>query len=184
MKKVKVSFILGLIVVLLVVVATFNVIKKNDTESKYMSAKSKIEQLEKENDSLQSLDDEKEDNTFEDDISWFVTKVYTLENRRKLYEEIEESATKDVLKDLFGDELPPDENQGEVHSMDRDVDNMEIYGKYKDESHYKAIVTFDLSMSKEDNTDNAFTILQVDLTKSDDAWLIDRFEEYAKGGRN
>src|SRR5699024_11315091 len=66
-------------------------------------------------------------------------------------------------------------NQGEVHSIDRNISDLEVYGKYKDESHYKAIVTLNLTFDHKDKTDNAFTIVQVDLTKKENTWLIDNF---------
>jgi len=181
--KRNINIILLLLTVVLVFATTFNVIKKNEIENTMIDEKEKVKQLQRENENLQNLSDESEENTFEKDVEWFVTKIYTLENRKKLYEEIKDSATDDVLTGLFGDDLPPDENQGEVHSIDRNISDLEVYGKYKDESHYKAIVTLNLTFDHKDKTDNAFTIVQVDLTKKENTWLIDNFEEYAKGGR-
>ncbi len=177
------NIILLAITIILILFTAYNVIQKNRTENKVINLEKEIEEIEQEKETVQELEEENEDHTFEDDINWFVTEVYTLENRKVLYEKIEQSATEDVLIGLFGEELPPDENQGEVHSIDRKVDDIEIYGKYQDEKHYQGIVTFNLSFEDEERSESAFTVLQVDLTKKEDGWKISEFEEYAKGGR-
>lgn len=184
MKK-NLTTILLLAVILLVFVSSFNIIKKNDIENELISLKEDMKQSEKkveadietENEKDIETKEEKVD-TLEEDIEWFVTEVYTIENRKELYESIKNSATEEVLVELFGEELPPDENQGEVHSIDRNIENLEVYGRYETENNYKAIVTFDLVFNHEDT---AFTVMQVDITKKDDAWKVDSFEEYAKG---
>lgn len=179
----KINFYIGLITIVLIIVTTITIMQKNDIKNTVIDQKEQIEQLEKENYNLQNLDEEKEGNTFEEDIEWLVEQIYTIENRKKLYEEIEDLSSKEVLTELFGEELPPEENQGEVESIDREANNIKVYGKYEDESHYKSIVTFDLSMKFDDKEDDAFTVLQVDLIKHKDKWIVDNFEEYAKGGR-
>ncbi|MFG6121143.1 hypothetical protein [Thalassobacillus sp. B23F22_16] len=183
MKKINFSLILLVLTVILLGVATFNGIKKNDAEKAVVDEQNKVKQLQEENENLQNLSEDEKENTFDNDIEWFVTKVYTLENRKELYEEIKDSATEEVLTGLFGDELPPDENQGKVGSIDREVSNIDIFGKYKDDSHYKAIVTFDLKMGYEEQTETGFTVIEINLIKKDETWVIDEFEEYAKGGR-
>lgn len=183
MKKRNFSLILLILIVLFLGIATFNGIKKNDAEKAVIDEQDKVKQLKQENENLQSLNEDEDENTFDKDIKWFVTEVYTLENRKELYEKIKDSATEDVLTDLFGDELPPDENQGEMGSIEREVDNIDIFGKYKDDSQFKAIVTFDLKMGYEEQSETGFTVIEINLTKKDGTWVIDEFEEYAKGGR-
>lgn len=178
----KANLLMLVIIVVLILVSIFSVGKKNDLENKVIDLNGEIKQLQAENKTLQNTSDSKDKNTFDEDINWFVTKVYTLENRKKLYEEIKESATDEVLTLLLGDKLPPDENQGEVESIDRKVSNIEIYGKYLDDKHFKSIVTLDLKFGYEDKSDSAFTVLQVDLTKKESGWKISKFKEYAKGG--
>lgn len=182
MKKINFTMIITVIAILMTLFAVYNVVQKNNAKNALQDEKMKVEQLNQEIENLDEMEDEQEQNTFEEDINWFVTQVYTLENRKKLYENIKDSATDDVIKQLFGDELPPDENQGEVKSIDREVKNVEIYGKYENDKHYKAFVTFDLVYDTGHGKDTGFTILQVDVKKKDDVWVIDKFKEYAKGG--
>lgn len=178
-----ITLILLVITVLLVFATAYSVIQKNSAENKAFKLKKEIEVMEKEKETTQELKESEETNTFEDDIEWFVNEIYTLENRTELYEKIEPSATEDVLKGLFGEELPPDENQGEVHSIDRKVDNIQVFGKQQDNEHYNGIVTFDLSFDYDDKSDSAFTVLQVNLKKQGDEWKVSEIEEYAKGSR-
>src|SRR5690625_839302 len=95
--KRNINIILLLLTVVLVFATTFNVIKKNEIENTMIDEKEKVKQLQRENENLQNLSDESEENTFEKDVEWFVTKIYTLENRKKLYEEIKDSATDDEI---------------------------------------------------------------------------------------
>src|SRR5699024_1088644 len=133
MKKINFSLILLVLTVILLGVATFNGIKKNDAEKAVVDEQNKVKQLQEENENLQNLSEDEKENTFDNDIEWFVRKVYTLENRKELYEENKDSATEEVLTGLFGDELPLDENQGKEGSIDREESNIEIFGKDDEE---------------------------------------------------
>lgn len=176
------------VVIVLVAITSFNVIQKNQSENEVIALKTELKAIEKEVELLvedEEVTDTSEEtlDTLDEDIAWFTTEVYTLENRKQLYEAIEVSATDPVLEALFGEDLPPEEHQGTVHSIDRTIENIDVYGKYIDENTYQAVVTFDLSFEMEEKTDRAFTIMQVELTKQDDRWKVSHFEEYAKGAR-
>lgn len=179
LKTSSLNLIILVIVILLVLFSLYSSLEKNRAENRIVELKKEVTEIEKEKESVQKIEEEKETNTFEEDISWFVTEVYTVEDRKKLYELIEPSATEEVLIELFGEELPPDENQGEVHSIDKDVENIEVYGNYQDEKHFKGIVTFDLSFDDTERSETAFTVLEVELTKHDDGWKISKLEEYS-----
>lgn len=185
--KNKTKIIIIIIIILFIFIMFYNVIQKNQLENEVIELNQKIEQIEQEKENITEIESKNKTNenvdTLDEDIEWFVTKVYTLENRKELYEDIKVSTTEDVLKGLFGEDLPPEENQGEVHSVDRNIKNINVYGKYENENHYKAMVTFDLIFDSGDKTDSAFTVMQVDLTQKDDSWKVDNIEEYAKGER-
>src|SRR5699024_12724346 len=138
MKKINFSLILLVLTVILLGVATFNGIKKNDAEKAVVDEQNKVKQLQEENENLQNLSEDDKEHTFDNDIEWFVTKDYTVENRKELYEEIKDSATEEVLTGLFGDELPPDEYQGMVGSNDSEVSTLDIIGKYHYDFHIHA----------------------------------------------
>lgn len=178
MKK-NISFILGVALLILIVFATFNILKNNNLKDEVTSLKEEITILEKENEKLRNLENSSNDNTFEEDVKWFVSEVYGLEDRAQLYDNISLSVTDDVIEDLFGNDVPPKKSENSEHSLERTLDNIEIYGKFKDDKNYVALATFDLTFEYRNEKDTAFTIVQVNLTKKEDKWLISNFEEYS-----
>jgi len=177
--KKNISLILGVALLILVLFLTFNILKNNNLKDELTSLKEEIKTLENENKGLRNLDKTSNDNTFEEDVKWFVSEVYGLEDRAELYDNISLSVTDDVIKDLFGNDVPPKKSETSEHSLERKLDNIEVYGKFKDDKNYIALATFDLTFEYRNEKDTSFTIVQVNLTKKEDKWLISNFEEYS-----
>lgn len=121
------------------------------------------------------------ENTFEEDIIWFLSEVYTNADRVDMYDNISFSITDDVAEFLFGQDLPPEPSEFNSDVLTRSLENVEVFGKYIDETTYKAIVRFDVVFEYHEETDRSFTVVEVDLKKYEDDWLINNFVEYTTG---
>lgn len=179
--KLKYSLITGLIIVAMVIILSFNMVKGNDLKNEIIELEDQVKELENKNQTLLELEETKSDNTFEEDVEWFVQQLYGMSDRLDLYETIEPSITNDVTEQLFGENHPPEEGDQdeEERSLERTVENINVFGKFEDESHYSTLVTFDLTFEYRGQTDRTFTIVKVELRKGNDGkWLINEVEEF------
>lgn len=122
--------------------------------------------------------DEFETNTFEEDLKWFVTKVYESNDRYTTYEDIKDSVNQSVLTDLLGEDLPPPENEKVENAVKRSVTDIEVFGRYANENRYKAVLTFEVSYEFKDQEDSKKVMAYTEIEKENGSWIITKLEEY------
>lgn len=197
----KYKVLILVLIIILMSVSVFNVIKKNSLATENTELKKEISSLEEqkvqdetsdnddlenndsddgENENEESEEDEKDENTFEEDIEWFFKNLYTDKSKEASYNSLKDSATEDLLKSQFGSELPPEDNEDVEKGVDNDIENMEIFGKYSNDSTYKALVKFDIISTYEDKEDTGERITEVTIEKDGNKWLVSDLEDKAK----
>lgn len=201
--KNKIGLVIGFLFVLLVVVSVYNISKKNSLANENVDLKSEIASLETEqqetansqtdntseneedsgdnnNDSDNAEEENTSDDTFEEDIEWFLKNLYTDKSKKSSYETLKDSATEDLLKSQFGNELPPEDETDGEKGIDNDIKNVEVYGKYSNDTTYKALVDFEIISTYEDKEDSGNKIVEFTIKEEDDKWLVDNIEDKAK----
>ncbi|MGE6370595.1 hypothetical protein ACQKDB_15825 [Planococcus kocurii] len=175
----KLAVILSIVSILLIA-ALFVVYNKSATyQEQVVKLESEVSSLESDNEMLAIENEASEENTFDEDIQWFVESVYEIGDSRALYDEINEAITDPVAQNLFGDTIPPEKSSfsGEA-SVDRQVSEMEIYGDYVMNDEYKALVKSKVSYLYKEEEELSEVITEITLLKdSKDVWRISKFEE-------
>lgn len=191
--------------VILVVVSVYNIGKKNSLANENVDLKEKISSLEAEqqtepqedtsaqaeensenegetndNEGNSEENEDKNDDTFEEDIEWFLKNLYTDKSKEKSYNTLKDSATEDLLKSQFGEELPPEDETDGEKGVDNDIKNVEVYGKYSNSSTYKALVEFEIISTYEDKEDSGEKIVEFTIRDKDGKWLVENIEDKAK----
>lgn len=175
----KMAIILSIVSVLLI--ATLFVVYNKSVayQEQVVELKSKVSSLESENEMLTIQNDVSDENTFDEDIKWFVESIYEISDSKALYDEINESITDPVAQKLFGDTLPPEKSSfsGE-NTVERKVSDVEIYGDYVMNDEYKALVKSRVSyMYKEEEVLNDVITEVMLLKDSKGVWRVSKFEE-------
>ena len=167
--------ILSLILVVLVKNKTI------DADKKEISKLQAIIESQKnlEEDTIDTKDSENTD-TFEEDIEWFITKVYEANNLTALYEDINTSVNQTVLETLIGEEIPPKKDEIEEYTLDREVTEVDVYGKYTKEGIYKALVSFNVFYDFKEQSQDKKILVSLEIKNEDDAWIITNFEEFSE----
>lgn len=179
--KNRMSWILGIVAILLMA-ALFVVYNKSASyQEEIVELNSKVSSLESENEMLSIEKEVADENTFDEDIKWFVESIYEISDTRALYDEINESVTDAVAQQLFGETLPPEASDfSEQVSVDRQVTDVEIYGDYVMNDEYKALVKARVNYMYKEEEEMNTVITEVSLLKdSKDVWRVSKFEEKA-----
>lgn len=207
--KNKFSLVILILFIIMMFVSIFNVVKKNSLASENVDLKSEISILEEENEQKKeasestkteeetnndessenpSNEEEKKEseteqeteNNFSEDIEWFLENLYTKKNKRESYDTVKDSASESLLKSQFGEELPPENAEDEENGVDNKIEDVDVYGKYENDSTYKALVEFKIVSNYEDKTDESKHIIEVIINKENDKWIIDEIDEKSK----
>ena len=179
--KNKMTLILGVITILLMAALFVGYNKSASYQEEIVELNTKVSSLESENEMLSIENEVSEENTFDEDIQWFVESIYEISDTKALYDAINESITDPVAQQLFGDKLPPEASSfsGET-SVDRKVSDVEIYGHYVMNDEYKALVQATVSYMYKEEEVLSNVITEVTLIKgSNDVWRVRKFEEKA-----
>jgi hypothetical protein len=183
-KKKKNTVIFRLIFLLVAIALMFSIYQNTKLKNENASLNDAI--LANENNETEETEEIGEgenvtENSFEEDIVWFLSQIYTNADRVEMYDNISFSITDDVTEFLFGEDLPPEPSEFNSDVLTRSLENVEVFGKYIDDTTYKAIVRFDVVFDYHEETDKSFTVVEVDLKKYEDDWLINNFVEYTTG---
>lgn len=177
--KNKMTFFIGIIAIALMA-ALFVVHNKSASyQDEIVELNSTITTLETENELLSLEKEVAKENTFDDDIEWFMESVYGTSDSRELYDEINEAITEPVAQQLFGETLPPEASEfTDERSVDRTVSEIEIYGDYIMNDEYKALVKARVSYVYKGEEELSDVITEINLLKdSNDVWRVSKFEE-------
>lgn len=179
--KSRITWVLGIVTILLMAALFVGYNKSAAYQEEIVELNSKVSSLESENEMLSIENEVSEENTFDEDIQWFVESIYEISDTKALYDAINESITDPVAQQLFGETLPPEPSsyEGEA-SVDRKVSDIEIYGDYVVNDEYKALVQATVSYMYKEEEVLSTVITEITLIKgTNDVWRVAKFEEKA-----
>ena len=177
MKK---KIVLAVFIVVFVVITFFLFYENNKLKKENNKLEENIESVKSDN-NKEELNETDNENTFKDDVEWLVTEIYASDNRYELYNNISESIDENVEEYLFGENVPPEKEEPSSKTLERKIENTNVFGKYKDDEHYQAVVVFDVAYKYHGETDTGLGVVQVDMKKTENDWLVTNFVEYTTG---
>lgn len=180
--------IMGLLIIILTIANVYTLLHFNDQnkqlkeEIKNKSGsykKVKAELKNKENTILKMENEGKPKNTFDEDINWMITVIYENTNRAKIYKEISPSLTKKAVDTLFGEKKDYENEDVVENSIDKTVENVNVFGKYVSDKKFEALASFDLETIVNNVSETQFIVVKIVAVKEGNKWLVDDIEEIA-----
>ena len=177
----KYSHLIYIIIILTLI--TF-LLTKNKTINESQSEIDKLQTIieNQENINTEEIDTEntKVEDTFEDDIKWFISKIYEANDLTTLYDDIKNTVNQNVLETLVGEEIPPKKDEIQEYVLEREVTDIDVYGKYINDGLYKALVSFNVFYDFNEQSQDKKTLVSLEIKEEDGAWIISEFEEFSE----
>ncbi|WP_186673524.1 hypothetical protein [Sporosarcina sp. BP05] len=175
----KLIFIVIILVLFLAVMMKNSQLNKSETSLSEQDER--VADLEKEIKEQEKVDEIKENtDTFDKDLTWFVTNTYESNDPYELYNKIKNSVSKEVLVQLIGEEIPTEPQPGS-DVVTKKVQSVDVYGKYVGEKIYHAVVTFDYEYAYKDTVQKIQKVVMIELKDMEGDWFVTDFKEVQLG---